>query len=215
MKITCISDLHGEEPKLPGGDLLILAGDYTASDKIIQWENFFKWLRAQNYRKTIFISGNHDNQSMSQFDWFNAEYLCDSGTEFEGLKIYGSPWTKKFPGMNRYCMAYTCDNEEEMADKFEKIPPDVDILITHSPPYSILDGIPLADGSLYHAGSPYLYHWFKYVGRPKLHVFGHIHEGYGIAEVFPGYNDTMVKHVNASVIDGDYILKNEPITIEL
>lgn len=90
MDVTCISDLHGNYPELEGGDLLIIAGDYTASDKITQWEQFFKWLKGQDYRKKILIAGNHDNFMMSGFPHnqleaegiSDFEYLCDSGTEF-------------------------------------------------------------------------------------------------------------------------------------
>jgi hypothetical protein len=35
--IDCISDLHGNEPKLPGGDILIIAGDMTARDAVVDW----------------------------------------------------------------------------------------------------------------------------------------------------------------------------------
>src|SRR5690606_22101282 len=84
-------------------------------------------------------------------DW-NIEYLCDSGTEFEGLKIWGSPWTKTFLNMNPHCKAFTCDTEEELAEKWDLIPANIDILITHSPPYSILDEINSTDDMI-HVGS--------------------------------------------------------------
>jgi len=51
MIIDCIADLHGFYPELDGGDLLIIAGDITASDKSHQWVEFFKWLAAQDYQK--------------------------------------------------------------------------------------------------------------------------------------------------------------------
>src|ERR1700748_3248881 len=110
MKITCISDIHGEYPETTGGDLLILAGDYTGSDKIPQWDAFYKWLHKQDYRKKIMIAGNHDGfliHAMNTADYREIigewgedyEYLCDSGTEFEGLKIWGSPWSLLFSGI--------------------------------------------------------------------------------------------------------------------
>lgn len=100
MKITCLSDLHGFLPETPGGDLLILAGDYTANDSFKQWSTFFSWLQKQDYRKKILIAGNHDNYLYHAFpktqeeadllkevcedDVFpcDFEYLCNSGTEF-------------------------------------------------------------------------------------------------------------------------------------
>lgn len=182
---------------------------------------FCHWTMRQKYSKVIFIAGNHDNclvgnPSMHQGPYEDIgrpeiAYLFDNGIEFEGLKIWGSPWTMKFPGMNPHCMAFTVDTEEELADKFEKIPHDTDILITHSPPYGILDKI--VDGR--NVGSKYLHAWFKYVERPKLHVFGHIHEAYGQGEFFSGYNNTMVKSVNASHVNEHYQPVNKPIRVIL
>lgn len=55
------------------------------------------------------------------------------------------------------------------------LPNQIDILITHGPPYKILDR---TNGEK-NAGSEIL---LKYVERikPKLHFFGHIHEAKGI-----------------------------------
>lgn len=219
MIIDCISDLHGHYPKLDGGDLLIVAGDLTARDRVLQHLQFQIWLHDQNYRKKIVIAGNHDNRLKNlsfdgikrQYEEMGANYLCDSGIEFEGLKIWGSPWTKTFPEMNPHCKAFTCETEEKLFDKFEKIPPDTDILITHSPAYSILDKV--VDG--YSVGSAALFCWLKYVGRPRLHIFGHIHEGYGQEEVFASYNDTMMKSVNCSIVNERYEPVNKPVRVIL
>lgn len=214
MIIDCIADLHGFYPTLEGGDLLIVAGDLTARDEPNERVQFLWWLADQTYRKKIWIAGNHDNSlvgmTFSPTRPDAAEYLCDSGTEFEGLRIWGSPWTKTFEGMNPKCKAFTVDTEDEMADKMESIPHDIDILITHSPPHKILDKT--VDGK--HVGSRYLYNWFKYCGRPQLHVCGHIHESYGEAERFCTMKG-MVKHVNASHVNEKYQPVNKPIRIIL
>ena len=214
MIIDCIADLHGYYPTLEGGDLLIVAGDLTARDRYEEYEDFANWLNTQQYKQKILISGNHDNQSMSQFD-FNADiaYLCDSGTEFDGLKIWGSPWTLTFEGINPKCKAFTVETEQELADKWASIPDDIDILITHSPPFDILDEL-IEEGK--HAGSTALGHVLMRV-RPKLHVFGHIHEAYGTWRPYlealnlPGYPI----FVNASHVNHRYQPFNKPIRIEL
>ncbi len=225
MIIDCISDLHGFYPKLDGGDLLIVAGDLTARDTFIEYVQWYQWVEKQDYKKVIWISGNHDNciqnkefehtdeYAIDEKDnrYITIEHLCDSGTEFEGLKIWGSPWSLTFPGMNPHCKAFTVDTEDELMEKFDKIPHDTDILITHTPPSTILD---LVDGYK-HCGSKYLYNWLKYVERPKLHVFGHIHEGYGQKEVFATYNDKMMISVNASHVNERYQPVNKPIRIIL
>ena len=40
MIIDCLSDLHGHYPSLDGGDLLIVAGDLTARDKLEEHYEF-------------------------------------------------------------------------------------------------------------------------------------------------------------------------------
>lgn len=239
MIIDCISDLHGHYPRLEGGDLLIIAGDLTANDYPTQRREFEEWIGCQRYKKAIFIAGNHDNSyefdssfghQINDYDTPIA-YLCDSGTEFEyeeledtkwgpkmiskKLKVWGSPWTTTFKGMNPKCKAFTVDTEKELYDKFVQIPDDIDILITHSPPFGICDGLPIEDGSLFHAGSKALYGWLKYVARPKLHIFGHIHEAYGQCEHFPTYNHKMMISVNASHVNERYKPVNKSVRIVL
>lgn len=217
MIIDCISDLHGNYPALEGGDLLIVAGDLTASDKPIQYGHFGCWLQRQRYKKKIIISGNHDNYFHNKGyefikDVYNAidvEYLCDSGTEFEGLKIWGSPWTKTFYGMNPLCKAFTVDTEEELDEKFQKIPHDIDVLITHSPPFGILDKTIYGNS----VGSKALASAMGFREKvPKLWVWGHIHEAYGEDLPIRG-NDC--KMINCSHVNERYQPVNKPIRIIL
>lgn len=219
--VDCIADLHGNYPKLDGGDLLIVGGDLTKRDKESEYRNeFFMWMMDQsilNYKKVIFIAGNHDNwiqENLTPEKQLGCgEYLCDSGTEFEGLKIWGSPWTLTFDGINPVCKAFTVNTEEELAQKWAFIPEDIDILITHTPPYDILDEL-IEEG--HHAGSVALSYAVSKV-RPKLHVFGHIHEAYGTWRPYlealnlPGYPI----FVNASHVNHRYQPINKPIRIEL
>lgn len=228
MIIDCIGCLHGAYPKLEGGDLLIITGDLTANDETIEYLDFCDWMMKQKYRKMVFIAGNHDvllEKDRGVVETYittkrnQYEYLEDSGTEFEGLKIWGTPWSAAFKGINPKCMAFTmpfgCDTEEHLMDKWEKIPHDTNILITHTPPYGILDGIPISDGSLFHVGSNSLYGWLRYVERPLIHAFSHIHEGYGVAEIFPSYNDRMMISANCSIMNGQYEPVNDPIRVIL
>jgi len=237
MIIDCISDLHGHFPELQGGDLLIVAGDLTARHTSQEWDEFQDWLTNQPYTKKILIAGNHDTFIIDRAEdmtwnfwehWSNVTYLCDSGTEFvyypplekglpngmalerKKLTIWGSPWTKKFPGMNPKAMAFTVDTEEELANKWSLIPDDVDILVTHSAPNGILDQ--LKEENKY-AGSESLRNAtlnstrFK---RKKLHVFGHIHENGGKM-----IDLACCKFVNASIVNEHYKLVNKPVRVEL
>lgn len=214
MKITCVSDLHGHYPELPGGDLLILAGDYTKSDQPKEYLQFGNWLREQPYRKKVFIGGNHDNLLEGPKLAIHSNmtdgvcYLSDSGTEFEGLKIWGSPWTKWFHGVNPKCKAFMLGSETKLYKKFSLIPDDVDILVTHSPPFTILDKT-VRDEQV--GSTSLLAHHIPRL-RPKLWVFGHIHEAYGQAG---GYTWNNTRYVNASHVNERYEPVNEPITVEI
>lgn len=267
MIIDAISDCHGHYPNdLQGGDLLIVAGDMTARDTIPQWNDFYEWLRAQKYRKKIYIGGNHDNflthaisSEDPQYAWVkhipemvdndeeNGIYLCDSGTEFEyeehenhphsmegivnyrkTFKIWGSPWTKTFPGMNPGCKAFTVDADEELAEKWALIPDDTNILITHCPPIGVMDVVKEYPSEKYrNCGSLSLLRKARSIPNLKLFVFGHIHEGYGIltpdgmANTCQKYPEkpptckTMPYLVNASHVDENYKPVNKPIRIIL
>lgn len=180
-----------------------------------------------------------DVKPFKETRWWNGqivgefEYLCDSGTEFEyeapssnewgskegpmgavayekkKLKIWGSPWTLRFEGMNPHCMAFTVDTEEQIAEKWKLIPDDVDILVTHSPPQQVRDWIwDYPRGVVRVCGSKSLKDAYRRI-RPKLHVFGHIHEGYG-----QDANST-TKFVNASHVNERYEPVNKPIRIIL
>jgi len=200
MIIDCISDLHGHQPKLAGGDLLLVCGDLTASNKAIQYMRFFEWLSKQEYKKKIFISGNHDGEAMSQFDWGkDVEYLFDSGTEFEGLKLWGSPWTPTF--LNWHFMK---DRGDPIKEKWDLIPEDTDILITHGPPFGVQDFVDSRTGC---QGCEVLRDTILRI-KPRLHVFGHIHESPGVCL----FNDILC--VNASIMDEHYKPKNKPVRIE-
>jgi Icc-related predicted phosphoesterase len=232
MIIDCISDLHGHYPELEGGDLLIVAGDLTARHTIKELDQFNEWIREQDYRQKILIAGNHDTFfEKGVFDYTNpvdgtvfvdpsCDYLCDSGTEFKGLKIWGSPWSLSFPGINPKCTAFT-GTEEELAERYALIPEDTDILVTHGPPWGILDKVNKGSFTLSdppvkiyeHAGSKSL---ALQVGRmkipPKLWVWGHVHEEYGIDLPI---RQKPCKMVNASHVNERYQPVNKPIRIIL
>lgn len=255
MIIDCISDLHGNYPQLDGGDLLIVAGDLTGKDTLEEHCDFKIWLHAQDYKKKIVVAGNHDNHFIGTpsdplvFSTYNtntgeqksyADYLCDSGTEFEciddkleyteyysielgyiysdflelqkkKIKIWGSPWTLAFEGMNPKCKAFTCNTEEELAAKFALIPDDVDILVTHSPPWGYFDHVESTP-----VGSQSLLKVIQTI-RPKLCVFGHIHEGGGGETQLSYWSDKpkITKIVNSSHVNEHYKPVNKPIRINL
>ncbi len=224
MIIDCISDLHGYYPPLEGGDLLIVAGDLTARDTEFQHAQFAYWLEEQDYLKKIVIAGNHDGllQNVGK-QWVenmfpDATYLQDSGTEFCGpdkhgksctMKIWGSPWTPTFCDWS-----FMKDRGEPIRQMWDMIPQDTDILVTHGPPYGILDQVKYSSKAKEgkSAGCEELRTAVERI-RPRLHVFGHVHEGYG--QTLLKCTPTDVICVNASIMNEDYKPVNKPIRIEL
>lgn len=233
MIIDCISDLHGCKPALQGGDLLIIAGDLTARDEYEQHFEFEDWLLLQNYKMKVVIAGNHDGFLVKngKHMFAGAEYLEDSGFEYEyeeeieeehkfkgmisykvkrKLKIWGSPWTPEF-----YDWHFMKKRGPELKEVWDKIPLDTDILITHGPPYGVLDKVDISSrgDEFKHAGCEELRLALERV-KPRLHVFGHIHEEGGKQLLFKhqGFNTICV---NASIMDEDYNPIHQPIRIIL
>lgn len=213
MIIDCISDLHGYKPKLEGGDLLIVAGDLTARDTKNQHEEFKEWLVNLPYEKKVVIAGNHDGFLTSFSEVFlgpTCIYLRDCAFEFKGIKIYGSPWTPEF--LNWHFMK---KRGKEIEEVWDKIPMDTEILITHGPPYGVLDKVNLSSrGDKFKlAGCEELRIALERV-KPKLHVFGHIHSEGGKQLLFKHQGPNTIC-VNAAIMDEDYNPVHQPVRIIL
>jgi predicted phosphodiesterase len=221
MKITFISDTHTKHAHLthdlPGGDILIHAGDlmnsgYDKNDIYF----FLNWYKSvPGYSHKIFIAGNHDRIFEFQPDFIEEvlekypeiDYLEDFSKELyipdhNPIKIYGSPWQPEF-----YNWAFNLPrNGEELERKWNNIPEDTDILITHGPAYGYLDtsGPPYNEPFL---GCELLIKRIKEI-KPKIHVCGHIHGGYGYKF------DGETHFFNASVLNERYVYSNIPLTVD-
>jgi Icc-related predicted phosphoesterase len=125
-------------------------------------------------------------------------YLCDSGIEIEGIKFWGSPVQ---PWYHNWAFNKSL---KTISKHWNEIPNDTDILITHVPPQSILD----KNSRDEQCGCPQLTPRVNEV-KPRYHIFGHIHESYGILE-FDG-----VTYINSSSLNNQYEYQNEPILIDL
>jgi 3',5'-cyclic AMP phosphodiesterase CpdA len=215
MKIVCISDTHNcnEQIEIPNGDILLHAGDATVRGTEHEVEEFLAWYSGLPHKHKIFVAGNHDwlyetNNHFARLMTanFNIKYLQDSFTVIEGLKIYGSPWQPRF-----FDWAFNLNRGEELAEKWKLIPLDTDILITHGPPNGILDEVERKYWTE-NTGCEELRKRVETLaefGKLKLHLFGHIHCGYGQDEKFG------VKFINASNCDEEYNPTQPPIVIEL
>jgi Icc-related predicted phosphoesterase len=61
----------------------------------------------------------------------------------------------------------------ELESKWNQIPDDTDVLITHGPPYGYGDCV----HHDYNVGCRDLLDTVKFRVKPQYHIFGHIHEG--------------------------------------
>ena len=207
-RIVCLSDTHNcnRQIAVPDGDILIHSGDATIRGTIEEIILFNDWFAKLPHRHKVFVAGNHDwlfetsNRLARTLLDTSIHYLQDSSVEIENLKIYGSPWQPRF-----FDWAFNLTRGAEIAQKWKLIPDDTDILITHGPPHGIMDEVPTQYG-IENAGCEELRKRVEQI-RPRLHVFGHIHSGYGTAKKFN------VNFVNASNCTESYEPMNPPIVI--
>ncbi|MGO1243959.1 MAG: metallophosphoesterase [Sphingobacterium sp.] len=208
MQIITLSDTHGKHGKIeiPDGDIIIHAGDVTSMGRKHEVVAFFDWFASLKHPHKIFIPGNHDFffEALPEYEilkWIppGVTYLNDSGVELEGLRFWGSPIT---PWFNNW--AFNRLPGEDIRKHWALIPAELDILITHGPPRGILDKT-VGDEL---TGCADLLNSVRAV-KPLYHIFGHIHEGYGM------YKDQDTTFLNASVLDEMYQVRNQPCTFEL
>lgn len=200
-------------------NVLIHAGDCTNLGKEHEIIEFIYWFQnLKGFDDKIFIAGNHDFAFEEEPVWLmhyineknlsqsNCVYLQDNeyvinNPEFSRpIKIYGSPWQPEF-----YNWAFNLKrNSNELLEKWNKIPDDTDIIVTHGPAFGCLDVTPHNS----RVGCELLDYRIKQI-KPLIHVCGHIHHSHGIIE------RENVVYVNASICNERYVPKNKPIVVEL
>jgi len=222
MRISIISDTHTKHglipmEDLPGGDLIICAGDimnsgYNKNDIL----DFCTWFHSlEQYDKKIFIAGNHDRMFENHPEgveellniYLDIDYLQDEAYDLYDLdtdtstKIYGSPWQPEF-----YAWAFNLPkNSLQLAVKWEAIPDNTDILITHGPAFGTLDTV--AGRPWDNLGCELLAQRIEVI-KPKIHVCGHIHSGYGYV-----FKDS-THFFNAALLDEQYEYTQKPMTFD-
>jgi len=205
--------------------VLVHCGDISIRGSMSEVTDFMDWFSSLRYKYKIVIPGNHDfffdhgrkartyhgefrhgKPIYSQEDvkklldvYPGVYFLNDSGVDIEGIKFWGSPITPWFHdwAFNRW--------ENEIEDHWNMIPDDTNVLITHGPPYGILD---------------YTYNGYKNVGCPALsariqkledlmvHSFGHIHESFGVE------TEREITYINASFLNISYNPVNYPVIFD-
>jgi len=227
MKIIAISDTHNHHnritDKLPEGDLLIHAGDLTSVGHKHEVESILGWFNKVSSKYTygvVFVAGNHDRSFDPKFNldsqtekptWLqdllntlpsNVHYLENNSVNINGINIWGSPTTPWFHG-DRW--AFNKHRGPEIKEMWDMIPTGTDIIVSHGPVYGKLD---------------YTFYDKLYVGcselekkiyeiKPKYHIGGHIHEGYGMTY------DENTTYINASTCNLHYEPVNAPIEFDI
>lgn len=204
--MVILADTHQlhREVSVPFGDILLHAGDFTmfsnSKNAIVDFNN---WLGELPHRHKIVVPGNHESflaDDLSKRSMLsNAIVLIDEGIEIEGLRIWGSPVTP-LSGV-----AFGMSSAAERRRLYAQIPEGTGVIITHGPPYCILDSAP---GSTHHSGCLELLEGVLRV-RPRLHVFGHIHGARGIVHI------DQTTFVNGAMIAADGDLETSPIVLQI
>lgn len=223
MKITFISDTHSKhkflDGELPGGDLLIHAGDISSMGYNYEIKDFCEWFNSiDNYTHKVFIAGNHDWGFIDREPFYvhrsvlmpkptedvltenpGIKYLRDELYNVEGVNIYGSPWQPEF-----FNWAFNLPRKgEELKRRWANIPDITDILVTHGPAFGYVDKVL---GRTENLGCELLADRITQF-RPKIHVSGHIHSGHGYT--FDGHTH----YINASVLNERYTYHYKPLTV--
>lgn len=209
MKVVCISDTHlmhlRQEIQVPDGDVLIHAGDATFKGDAHEIRAFRDWFGALPHEHKVFVAGNHDwgfqMQRSAAVGLLPAgcHYLEDSGVTIDGIKFWGSPWQPWF-----LSWAFNLPRGAALKKHWDMIPEGTDVLITHSPPYGVGDWVERGEN----VGCEEMLKAVERI-KPRLHVFGHIHGGYGEYEI------GKTRFVNASICDESYQPVNKPIVVEM
>lgn len=204
MKIVCVSDTHGKhgQVRVPDGDVLIHAGDLTLMGQKFEYESVAEWLNNLPHKVKVVVAGNHDFAIHKLISLLapSVVYLENFGVAIDGVNFWGSPVTPRFG-----VWAYMAERGEAIRKYWDEIPESTDVLITHGPPYGLLDQT--VPGHSEHLGCKDLRDAIFRV-NPKVHVFGHIHGGYGLT-------NARTLFVNASAVDEAYNAVNAPIVVEL
>lgn len=245
MTIVHISDTHGlhEQLTIPQCNVLVHTGDLGDSyTTLAELTKFLIWFEQQPARLKIFCAGNHDvlldykvvqrkknedmvayilaeqeyRDAMQLIPNYNVKYLNGKDYVFEGIKFYGSPYS---PSFHRDRWAFNADKGAEILKEWGKIPGDVNVLLTHTPCYGILDFVSqrVKEGTDPHAGCADLLAVIKKrLTKLVLHCSGHIHSNWGIVQKAVSAKRNCFFSNGAVVEDANYnVIVKQPLIITI
>ncbi|OQE21126.1 hypothetical protein PENSTE_c012G04091 [Penicillium steckii] len=189
-------------------DVAIHCGDLTTQSQLHEYKASIRLLQSINAPLKLVIAGNHDftmdipvfhnkvaeaqpieRELIEQaygYDGQARKLFTDSGIIFldEGvhsfhlqngalLTVYASPYT---PSLGDWGFQYHPDDGHDFLIDDSSGKSSVDVVITHGPPKGIMD----YTNSGERGGSVHLFRALARTRpRPRMHCFGHIHEGWG------------------------------------
>lgn len=208
MRLVLISDTHTfhEQVAVPEGDVLVHCGDMGLRGNPQEIQPCLDWLNDQPHKHVVAIAGNHDwafQKWPQQLKLGRIDYLENSSVNIDGKNFYGSPVQPEF--MN---WAFNVARGKAIKEYWDMIPDAglVDVLLTHGPPMGILDQS--SPGKSDHLGCEDLANQV-FRSKPLVHVFGHIHGGYGSRE------NSRIKFFNASQVNEAYKIVNKPWVVDI
>jgi len=210
-----LSDILDENPE----SVLVHCGDISSRGRIQEVTDFLDWFNGLGFKYKIFIAGNHDFlfeddpemiTDLLSTKYKNLIYLNDSGVEIDGIKFWGSPVTPRF-------FNWAFNRDSDIQYHWSMIPYDTNVLITHGPPYGILD---FTQRDRKPVGCHYLRRRLFDLKDLKIHAFGHIHEAFGsqVGDTEDDFSEESLNNihfVNASYLNLDYRPVNRPICIDI
>ncbi len=177
MRIVAVADTHlyHGDLRVPDGDVFVHAGDMCRGGRLTELEEAAAWIRGLPHALKIVVAGNHDWCFVREPEAARAAlgpdvvYLEDSGHDCAGLRVWGSPWQPAYGGW-----AFNLPRGAPLAEKWARIPAGLGVLITHGPPQGFGD----RSWTSVRGGCVDLRARVEAV-RPRVHLFGHIHEDGG------------------------------------
>lgn len=186
--------------------MLIHCGDLTNKGELNQVEDFNDWIKQFPHSCKLVTCGNHDFCFQDQNSYYTRNLLQDciylEGTEyvFNGVKFWGHAATPWF-----HSWAFNFRRGAEIKKIWDRIPDNVNCLITHGPAHMIHDLCPSGD----HAGCEDLLQRISELKQLKLHTCDHIHNGYSYQTI------NGIHRVNCSICDEKYRPINAPIVVDI
>lgn len=211
MRITAVSDTHGFHRSLsiPSGDVFVHAGDITLQGEIEVIADFVMWMKDLPHEHKVIVPGNHDltldighprydERATRMFELSGAHLLLGTSRTLtmgsRRVKFYGAPWVPNLSGWAFW---------DRNRDRYEHAPRDIDVLVTHGPPLGIRDDT-VSDT---HFGSRHVVRYLNQCPRLTAHIFGHVHEGYGVSQL------GAILFANAATCNANYEPVNAPLVI--